>query len=249
MRQKIIILQRCLKYFHLVLGYPKHASRIRQLKRLTSIEEKFTWIHNKNMWDSSKSVSGTGSTLDYTENLRRELSSIFQKYLISEVLDAPCGDFNWMSEFLKTVNVSYVGVDIVKSLIDDLEINFGQDDRKFIHLDLTSDDLPQADLMFCRDCLFHLSYKDTKAALQNFIESGIPYLLTTTHENSIVNGFENKDIETGDFRLMDLFSAPYYFPTDCLETLEDWRAPEPRRYMCLWNREQIKHALLISELV
>jgi len=96
--------------------------------------------------------------------------------------------------------------------------------------------------MICRDCLFHLSFQDTKSVLENFIQSNSTYLLTTTHKN-MGGSFINKDISTGDFRCIDLFSKPYNFPTDPLYTIDDWIAPDPERQMCLWNREQVLLAL------
>ena len=45
-------------------------------------------------------------------------------------------------------------------------------------VDISSDRLPEGDLLICRDCLFHLSYKDTFAFLSNFVSSASLYLLT-----------------------------------------------------------------------
>lgn len=95
--------------------------------------------------------------------------------------------------------------------------------------------------MLCRDCLFHLSFEDTKSVFENYLESNIKFLLTTTHINN--SGFLNKDIQTGDFRLIDLFSAPYNFPANPLAVIDDWIPPEPERQMCLWSREQVSLAL------
>jgi hypothetical protein len=36
-----------------------------------SVEERFTFIYKTNIWGSKESVSGNGSTLLYTENLRK----------------------------------------------------------------------------------------------------------------------------------------------------------------------------------
>jgi hypothetical protein len=79
--------------------------------------------------------------------------------------------------------------------------------------------------------------------LENFIKSGTPYLLTTTHVNNSSDRFVNKDIQPGDFRLMDLLTSPYNFPTNYLDSIDDWKSPERERKMCLWNREQITDAL------
>lgn len=79
--------------------------------------------------------------------------------------------------------------------------------------------------MICRDCILHLSLKNAELVIMNFANSKIPYLLTTTHINN--GSFRNKDIASGDFRLL-VFSAPYYFPQEILFRISDWIAPEPK---------------------
>jgi hypothetical protein len=216
--------------------------RLEKIRTLDSIEKKFTWIYEHNHWKSGESVSGLGSTLEYTENLRKELPEFLSKFNIKKILDAPCGDFNWMRYLLPQIDVDYIGADVVKPLIDSLTAKYASAHISFMHLDLLKDKLPEADLMICRDCLFHLSYAEAKSALENFLASNIPYLLTTTHTS--VNDFKNKDISTGDFRLMNLFKPPYNFPLPPIASIDDWRAPDPERQMCLWNRDQVEHALL-----
>ncbi len=212
-----------------------------KILNMPSVEERFTWIYEKNFWGSKESFSGTGSTLQYTENLRCKLPEIFKKFSIKSVFDAPCGDFNWMKKFLQEVNIRYIGGDIVAPLIDHHSTQYGKEGVEFIHIDLIKDNFPSADLMICRDCIFHLSYEDTFSVLKGFLRSGIPYLLTSSHKN--IDAFKNHDIKTGDFRFIDLFSAPYHFPYDPLFTIEDWLPPDIERYMCLWSREQVSKAL------
>lgn len=209
---------------------------------LKSNEDRFTWIYKNNYWSSSESLSGTGSTLKYTENLRKELPNLFSKYSIQKVFDAPCGDFNWMSHLLPSVKLEYIGGDIVKPLIENLNSKHKSNNISFVHFDLIKEIPPEVDLMICRDCLFHLSFQDIKSVLENFIKSKSTYLLTTTHKNT-GSSFTNRDISTGEFRCIDLFSKPYSFPADPLYVIEDWIAPDPERQMCLWSREQILLAL------
>ncbi len=212
--------------------------KIRQdIYQLQNIEDRFTEIYHKNAWGNFESVSGNGSTLEGTINLRSKLPGLIEKFSIQTVFDAPCGDFNWMRHVVENNKLNYIGGDIVRPLIDSHNANFKNGMTNFLHVDLTKDDFPSADLMICRDCLFHLSYSDTKLVLQNFINSNIPYFLTTTYVN---NGeISNRDISTGDFRLIDLFSSPYHFEQDVLFRIEDTIPNESPREMCLWSREQI----------
>jgi hypothetical protein len=146
-----------------------------------------------------------------------------------------------MRHVLKENDLDYTGGDIVLPLIESLNVKYRGEKTTFIHLDLTKDKFPYTDMMICRDCLFHLSYRDTKMALQNFVDSKIPYLLTSTHGNN--NTFQNRDILTGNFRHIDLFSAPYHFPTDVAYRIVEQKSPEPIREMCLWTRDQVVSAL------
>lgn len=205
------------------------------------IERKFTSIYERNLWSSEESRSGTGSTLDSTTNIRKELPSLFAKYGVQTVFDGACGDFNWMQHVLANSDVHYTGGDVVRPLIRELS-KFESPKIKFVHFDLVQQIPPEADLMILRDVLFHLSYGDSRVVLENYLASGIPLLLTTTHDSASTD-FENTDIHTGHFRLIDLFSQPYFFSRTPLETLQDWSPPDPRRYLCLWERSSVHSAL------
>ncbi len=228
----------------------KSQSRFRKLRarnkeirflRHHDIQDVFTDIYKSNRWENDESVSGSGSTLSYTENIRKALPELFAKFSIRSVFDAPCGDFNWMQCVLKDYPVDYTGGDIVVPLIEGNNAKYKSDKVKFIDIDLTKGKFPSADLMICRNCLFHLSYADAKAVLKNFIESDIAYLLTTTHINS--GDFSNKDILTGSYKRIDLFSAPYNLPKDVLFRTADGTETKNKREICLWTKEQAVAAL------
>jgi hypothetical protein len=229
-----------------ILKYPfKRLIARKNEKRIfkhSNIEDKFTEIYKLNYWTNQESASGGGSTLASTENLRKKLPELFTKFSIQSVFDAPCGDFNWMRYVVKDYPINYIGGDIVLPLIDSNNEKFKNSTTKFIHIDLTTQPFPISTLMICRDCLFHLSYEDTKAVLKNFINSEIDYLLTTTYIN--LSNFSNRDIETGYFRQIDLFSPPYNFPKNVLFRISDWDEPDPEREMCLWSRRQLVTAFM-----
>jgi hypothetical protein len=70
--------------------------------------------------------------------------------------------------------------------------------------------------------------------------------LTTTHYND--KNFKNTDISTGDFRLLDLFSAPFNFDKNVLYQIDDWIDGYPPRSMILLSREQIKQCINFKEI-
>jgi hypothetical protein len=204
------------------------------------MKEIFEKIIKENSWSRGRHESpcGPGSSVKYTENLRLHLPLLVEKFNIKSILDAPCGDFNWMKLVVPALDVDYIGADIVSVLIENNVNLYKTDKIKFEVLDITRDKLPNADLMVCRDCLFHLSNDSIKLFLDNFLNSNIKYLLTTTHYNNA--DFKNTDIKDGNFRLLDLFSAPFNFNKDVLYQIDDWIDGYNPRGMILLSREQIK---------
>lgn len=198
----------------------------------------FSEIHARNLWGSQESRSGPGSEVSATNNVRAQLPGIVARFGVKRILDAPCGDFNWMRLVQLPPDISYVGGDIVRRVIIENRKNHSSSQRQFLVLDILRDSLPAADILICRDCLFHLSYKDILLVLNNFIASDIRLLLTTTHRNG--NEFANTDILTGGCRNIDLFKAPFSLPKEVLyRVVED----DGTRELCLWTREQILSAV------
>jgi len=188
-----------------------------------------------------RSRSGPGSTLSYTCNLRAQLEIFLKTYGIKTFFDAPCGDFHWMKEVAFPPGIAYLGGEIAGSLVDENIRKYASDSRTFLNFDLVADKFPAGDLWFCRDCLFHLPDALIFQALHNFCQSKIELLMMTNHINA--TGFENVDIEAGEFRRVDFYEAPFHLPRDVLFRIADYVYPFPQREMCVWTREQILAAL------
>lgn len=194
----------------------------------------FEAIYQTNAWGSTESRSGPGSTLAFTTRLRGELSSLASSLSIRTLLDAPCGDFNWMQAVRWESPIHYIGGDISPSLIARNRDMHAGNGRTFSVLDIRHDDLPPADLWLCRDCLFHLPEHDVFAVLRNFVRHDIPWLLTSCHTDCRIN----TDAPTGGFRLLNLELAPYTLGPP-VATIEDWVPGHARRHLALWRREQV----------
>jgi len=173
-------------------------------KPLTTV---FTNIYKLNEWKSGESVSGTGSILNHTEVIRNTLPGLIKEFNIKIFLDAPCGDFNWMK--LVDLRVEkYIGADIVDEIIIKNNHEYSNQIRRFLKMDLTKDALPEADLLFCRDCLVHLSYEDIQKVMINLKSSSIKYFMTTTFTGRKIN----INIPTGSWRPINLQRKPFSFP-------------------------------------
>jgi SAM-dependent methyltransferase len=179
----------------------------------------FSDIYKKNGWGSKESISGEGSELGYTQRLREWLTPALARYEINRIVDAPCGDLNWMSRVINEFNGYYIGLDIVDSLIDANEKKYGNSQISFQCKDICRDPIPAGDLIIVRDCLFHLSYDAINRFLENLAKTEYRFLLTTSHLGDV----KNTDIPTGGFRLIDLFSAPFSFePENVVERVLDF---------------------------
>jgi Methyltransferase domain len=168
----------------------------------------FTEIFRANAWGNAESVSGPGSTVARGSDFQVELISLLDGWNVRSVVDAPCGDFNWMRHVLAHRDLAYIGVDIVAELVAANSSLYATATRRFVCADMTRDDLPRTDMIVCRDGLVHLSFADARAAIRNFRRSGSRYLLATT----FISHSRNHDVPTGGWRVLNLQSAPFSFP-------------------------------------
>jgi hypothetical protein len=168
-----------------------------------SLKAIFTEIYSKNLWQSTQSVSGTGSEYINVLELIKELPIVFKKFNINSILDIPCGDYNWIKN-IDLTNITYIGADIVNDLIESNKQKYNNID--FRVLDITNDKLPMVDLIFVRDCLGHLSNENVLKAIQNMKESGSKFLLATSFTKYDVN----TDIENGGWKCINLMISPFF---------------------------------------
>jgi len=166
---------------------------------------------------------GFGSTLQATEDLRRELPGLLARLRTKVLLDAPCGDRNWIAD-MDLGSIDYVGVDLS-------EANLAIARERSPHaalgtLDIVHGRPPVADTVLCRDFLQHLPTAMAQRALGNLSRSGARWLLATSHDNPV-----NEDIETvGDFRPLNLMIEPFNLG-EPVESVDDG----PGRILGVWD--------------
>ena len=214
----------------------------RKLERLVCreryMERVFTRYHMSNHWRDAQSVSGTGSNLEQTAEIRKELPSLFASYGIRAVLDIPCGDFCWMKDVPLGLS-QYIGADIVDDLVNVNNTLYADRVHSFVKLDVTKDHLPRVDLILSRDCLVHFSLSDAIASLRNFRRSCSSYLLATTFTNQQ----HNIQIQTGGWRPINLEAPPFNLPRP-LEVINEHCTQDDGKYpdkaLALWKLEHIE---------
>jgi hypothetical protein len=213
-----------------------------------SNSEKFSLIYRKKLWlkavphlNPEKTLSGHGSTQSSTRVFRRSLEHFLHEMNVEKFFDAPCGDFNWMKDVNVPDHCDYIGGDIVPALVANLQLKYGRisgpgeaSSRQFINFDLIVDSFPSADVWLCKDCFQHLSNSDIRLVLNNFRRSRVKTALISNH----IGVSFNVDIETGQFRHIDLTRAPFNLPP-ARQTLPDAPVDGEPRYIGVWRREDL----------
>lgn len=205
----------------------------RRVELLRSRETRFTCIAESGGFGSSPSLSGEGSSLEATEIIRNLLPQIIERYRVTSLLDIPCGDFYWM-QHLDLNNVQYVGIDIVRSIVDTNNSRFRRGNMRFIVGDICNDVLPRADLAMSRDCMIHLKLREIQRALRNLKASGAGLLLLSTYPEEKVNA----EIDPRFFRKINLEMPPFGLPKP-LELFWESKSKCNGKALGLWRNSDL----------
>lgn len=206
-----------------------------------AIESVFEFYAAAGHWldrNNPESLSGPGSTLKYTTSFRDAFEGFLERYNCRSLLDAPCGDFNWMKLVRFPPNLRYYGGDVSSTLTNMNRIRHQGGQRLFFQINLISEALPEADAWLCRDCLFHLSLEHATSVLKNALDSKFRHYLISSHYNDT-----NFEIVTGEFRELNLMKPPFRFPRP-IEKFDDWIEGYPERYVGVWTHEQVQNAIM-----
>ena len=168
------------------------------------IQERFQKIYDSNVWGCG---SGVGSMLEHTVEYRNFLRQFMQQNGIRSVVDLGCGDWQF-SQHIDWSGVTYIGLDIVPSIVENNQRQFGTDNIQFQRFEsLTT--LPVADLLVCKDVLQHLSNAEIKAFLAA-IRGLYKFSLVTNDEEPAK--LQNIDIDAGEWRTLRLDKEPFCEP-------------------------------------
>jgi SAM-dependent methyltransferase len=211
-------------------------NRLRTAELLAS-NNIFEAIYKSNFWSSQESHSGGGgSHINTTTKIRKALPEVWKIYDIKTFLDVPCGDYNWMKEVNKK-GIEYIGGDIVEDMIEENNRKYRDNNISFRKLDITKDILPKVDMIFCKDCLQHLSDENVSKAIKNFVNSGSRYLFTTSYPLTL----KNWNIVDGDCRQLNLLKPPFNLPEPLYKIQERPNGGnELDKNMYLWCINDIK---------
>lgn len=184
----------------------------------------FDRIYTTGRWGKVMS-SGDGSTPESTAHLLKALPVLFCKYHVQTVLDGGCGTSTWMRQAAAGV-MRYIGLDVSPVVIEANRKLPPMANWEYRRWDLTWDPVHEkSDLCISRDVIGHLPADRGVMLLRNAARCST--LLLTTHWP----GVENRDVEVGGWRKVNLTAAPYNLPPP-LEMIEE---VDKGKYLALFD--------------
>ena len=183
---------------------------------LNAMKNVFSNIYENDNWNmgQNESKSGLGSTLNFTENIRKELVRLIQKNNIKSMIDVSCGDWNWI-KLIRNNLCDYTGIDIVYSIIENNTKLYANEKTRFYCSDfltiLRTIPTNSVDLILCRHTCEHLP-TDYNLEFITECKRITKYLLLTTKKVSLTEP-RNSELTLGGtitYRPINLDLFPYY---------------------------------------
>jgi SAM-dependent methyltransferase len=173
----------------------------------------FQHIYDTEHWEGG---SGQGSRVDVTETYRRIVQEIVRARDVRTVVDVGCGDWEF-ANLIDWSGVSYLGVDVLPTLIETNRAEFGKDGIAFECMNLHESPPPPADALLCKDVLQHWPVEWIADFLTRVSER-YRYMLITNDIDSVhcPPDRTNSQIPLGQWRTIDLES-------DMFGLVADWR--------------------------
>jgi len=173
---------------------------------ISQIKNAFTRIYDENLWDGG---SGPGSVIEVNREYIDRLTKFITQNNIKSVLDYGCGDWQF-SKYIGFENLvdSYLGVDIVDSVINFNKENYSSEKVKFEVVDKNWK-FDKVDLIVCRQVLQHLPDETVRELLDQF-KTHSKYIILT-NDMGVIDGqvVQNTSCNFGGFRPIDFQAPPW----------------------------------------
>lgn len=200
----------------------------------------FDAVYDTKFWTAGRGPgSGPGSTVHAAANAIQALRTLVTELDIQLIVDAPCGDGTW----LKTADLSAVkrlGVDVSSRAVADYPYDALLldlvDPRSMPEIRDKLDD-PDRTLILCRHLLFHLPHEDGRAVLENLVQLGARWLLTSTYLRADDN---RRHFVFADGHKINLFRPPFC----AVDPIRLYRDAHPDQFLALFDLSVARPLLL-----
>ena len=200
------------------------------------MENIFTNIYDKNIWGNG---SGSGSnvskdTLKYIQLLESIINN--KEYDIKTICDIGCGDWNF-SQFINFTDKEYLGIDCVKSVIENNIKKYENQNIKFAHKIVNDDYIPKGyDLIIIKDVIQHWVDEDILNYLNQILINN-KFVFST-------NGYKfMRDKKKNDLKNRDINNKYRYHPVD----IDKYPLSEFKEYVLIENKHRAKQMILFTK--
>lgn len=147
------------------------------------MEERFTKIYDKAIWGKNYKGEGGSGKGDGTSPDSTHYINLVMKFMkdndIKTVCDIGAGDWKF-SRFIpwKEMGITYLGVDVVKSVVESNTKEYSNDHISFKHGDALTFDCSNYDLVLIKDVLQHFKDEDVVSVCDRILPNN-KFVITT----------------------------------------------------------------------
>jgi hypothetical protein len=188
----------------------------------TDLKARFEKIYADDKWTYG---SGPGSLESINKPYIEFLESFIQNNKVDKIIDIGCGDFQFMRR-VDMGQASYLGFDVATSIVKVNQTKFGNDRLKFCEMPDDFSQIPDCDIFILKDIMIHLDNKYCQKLI-NCIKSKSKYAIFVNNCTNIIEDY-NKDINSGDFRPVDVSLAPFNLHSAVVLRYSNEILPDPR---------------------
>jgi SAM-dependent methyltransferase len=157
------------------------------------------------------------------------LQSFLNRTNYTKVVDLGCGNWFLMRTIKIPARINYLGLDVVKSVIDENKARYTKGNVHFEEIGGLQDIVElRGDIIIAKDVLQHWPLSSISFFIHNILPNFRFGLITN---DPCRPGEPNRDIEVGDHRCVDLQRPPFNLTVRELMT---WTADQPKRVI-LWT--------------
>lgn len=173
-----------------------------------------------------ESLCGGGSWKAQAGDARVFIQEKINEHKYETILDLGCGDWNWMQE-IDFQGANYLGVDADAEMIYNNSVKYAFNGIAFKYADIFSMDIPEVDLVICRDVLFHVRLELGLSLINKLKERSRLHFISTSFNQT----GKNQDprpyckIEDWGFYRINLLEDPFNLKKNLVDSREEKRIP------------------------
>ena len=169
-----------------------------------------------------ESLCGSGSWKKQATDAREFIQEKIIEHKYETILDLGCGDWNWMED-IDFQGANYLGIDADAEMIYDNSVKYSFNGISFRYGDIFSIDIPEVDLVICRDVLFHVRSELAVSLINKLKQRTRLHFISTSFNQEKMNQEPRayNKIEDWGFYRINLLVDPFNLKDNLIETREE----------------------------